>query len=161
LLRSRWPGEYPKEWDVFEEFLSQMGERPSREHQLRRVDRLKPWSKVNAQWLLRVPGGRKGNRSEDYTREAALRHYYGITVEDYDRMLAAQGGKCALCQKATGHFYRNKPGRLGVDHCHETKKIRGLLCNNCNRGLGHFKDNPASLERAITYLRKHEKNEAA
>ena len=64
------------------------------------------------------------------------RHYkFGMTVEDYDRLLAEQGGVCAICG---GLPSRTK--HLHVDHCHETNRLRGLLCDACNLGLGKFKD---------------------
>lgn len=75
---------------------------------------------------------------------------YGITAEEYDKLYKAQGGKCAICRRATG-----KARRLAVDHDHKTGKVRGLLCKPCNRyGLGMFaRDNPEILERAAAYLR--------
>lgn len=73
---------------------------------------------------------------------------YGMTPKDYDEMLARQDGGCALCHKKApgGH------GRFHVDHDHKTNVIRGLLCNNCNRGLGFFRDDPVLLAQAISYL---------
>jgi hypothetical protein len=69
--------------------------------------------------------------SAPYDRAARLRNLYGITEEDYDRMLAEQGGGCAVCGKAPD------PGRfLDVDHDHKTDRVRGLLCRGCNRMLG-------------------------
>lgn len=72
---------------------------------------------------------------------------YGITEVDYQTLLAKQNGGCAIC----GSSGRR---RLDVDHDHLTNKIRGLLCNNCNRGLGHLKDDPALLRLAATYLER-------
>lgn len=69
---------------------------------------------------------------------------YGLTYEEYQTMLVEQNGECAICSKVL-----EKPC---IDHCHTTGKVRGLLCNSCNTGLGHFKDNPDSLEAAIRYL---------
>lgn len=64
-------------------------------------------------------------------------------------MLRYQGGKCFICQRATG-----KRRRLAVDHDHKTGRVRGLLCNPCNRDvLGHLRDSVAALERAVTYLK--------
>lgn len=76
---------------------------------------------------------------------------YGITEDDYIRMLKEQDGKCAICQTdAPG----GRHGTWFIDHCHESKEVRGLLCYNCNTGLGAFKDNVHSLARAIEYLTK-------
>lgn len=81
--------------------------------------------------------------------ERRLQRVYGITLEIYDEMLAAQGGVCLICHRAP----RNK--KLAVDHDHKTKKVRGLLCSRCNWGLGKFNENSAFLQRAADYLRQH------
>ncbi len=82
-----------------------------------------------------------------------LRRSFGITVERYEGMLEAQGGCCAICgpppHEANGHHHKH---RLHIDHDHETGIVRGLLCNNCNAGLGYFRDNADSLMRAIDYI---------
>jgi hypothetical protein len=71
---------------------------------------------------------------------------YGVTPAMYDIMLEKQGGVCPICG--------NLPGKraLAVDHDHRTGEVRGLLCKECNNGLGHFKDNPEFLKKAIDYL---------
>ena len=79
-------------------------------------------------------------------RDTILKNRYGIVEFDYDVLVAAQDNKCAICGTGPGKK------RLDLDHCHTTKRIRGLLCNNCNRGLGHFKDNPTLLVKAVEYL---------
>ena len=76
---------------------------------------------------------------------------YGIEQEDYDRMYAAQGGKCAICGVPSEELQH----ALSVDHHHSCDGIRGLLCHKCNRGLGLFKDNPELLEIAKRYLGEH------
>lgn len=70
----------------------------------------------------------------------------GVTVAEYDRLLAAQGGGCAICGNPP------KSRRLDVDHDHRTGATRGLLCHACNRGLSYFRDNARSLWRAGDYL---------
>ena len=72
---------------------------------------------------------------------------FGITLLHYEEMLQAQGGVCAICGK-------QQEGRsLSVDHCHETGRIRGLLCTRCNLGIGNLQDDPGVLRKAIEYLR--------
>ena len=78
---------------------------------------------------------------------------YGITVDDYNEMYIAQDGKCAICRTD-----KTIKGFFNVDHCHETKKVRGLLCMKCNTGIGYFKDNVLNLEKAIVYLKNSIKN---
>lgn len=68
-------------------------------------------------------------------------------------MLTVQCGKCAVCRAATVGC---KGRKLFVDHCHITGKIRGLLCHNCNAGIGHFKDSKERLLLAIRYIEDHE-----
>ena len=87
-------------------------------------------------------------------RKAMLKIRHGITVEEYDRMLRAQHGVCAICrQPPMGTTPNNR--RLHVDHDHATGVRRGLLCSTCNRGVGHFYDDPALLRSAATYLEEH------
>jgi hypothetical protein len=85
-------------------------------------------------------------------REGHLRRKYGIDQESYLQRLAAQGGCCAICEKPAES---ERDGKLRVDHCHSTGKIRGLLCDSCNVGLGKFGDNIDSLTVAIMYLRQN------
>lgn len=77
-----------------------------------------------------------------------LKSRYGITVADYQQLLAAQGGVCACC--GAGSAYGGR--RLYVDHCHVTGEIRGLICHRCNAGIGMLGDDPAGVVRALTYL---------
>src|ERR1017187_237434 len=74
---------------------------------------------------------------------------YGITSNDYDRILSEQGGVCAICSGGPGD---KRSYRFHVDHCHNTGVVRGLLCSNCNFGIGHFRDNPERFERVALYL---------
>lgn len=78
-------------------------------------------------------------------RRRILKSRYGITPEKFEEMSLAQNNVCAICGQS---YYLT----LHIDHCHTTGKIRGLLCNNCNRGLGHFKDNMELLKKAYKYL---------
>lgn len=105
---------------------------------------------MNADWRTRNPNKKREQRAryaaDGRSRRVELNRLYGITLEDYDEMFAAQGGMCAIC---------NQPSikNLSVDHEHATGAIRGLLCGPCNFGLGHFRDNTDFLAAAIEYLR--------
>lgn len=79
-----------------------------------------------------------------------LEQTYGIDLIDFYRLLVEQGGGCALCGKAHAFFPRGH--RLLVDHCHATHRIRGLLCQKCNTGLGKLGDDIPGLRRALIYL---------
>jgi len=78
-----------------------------------------------------------------------------MTLDDYDQMLIKQDHKCVICSRTPTELDK----RLCVDHCHKTNKIRDLLCNNCNAGIGDFKHNVELLRNAIKYLEKHTKGE--
>ena len=94
---------------------------------------------------------RKENRekSQRVVASSKLKAAFGISLEDKERMLAAQGGKCACC----GDPLTLK--RAKVDHCHRTGRLRKVLCNPCNLGLGNFRDDPKRLQAAIAYLAEH------
>lgn len=81
-------------------------------------------------------------------RANALLRQYGLTVQDYDDLLEAQGGGCAVCGVEKGHA----GNRLAVDHDHSTGEVRGLLCDRCNLILGKADDNPELLLGLAAYL---------
>lgn len=83
-----------------------------------------------------------------------LKHRHGITIEQYDTMLYEQGGACAICGREDAG--REGVNPLYVDHDHNTGVIRGLLCNNCNMGVGYFKDDIELLMSAIRYLQQQQ-----
>ena len=88
-------------------------------------------------------------------KERSLRADFGISLEQYDQMLTAQNGVCAICKYPETHKRNGKVKALAVDHHHGTGKIRGLLCADCNTGIGKLKHDVNVLSNAIDYLRKH------
>ena len=87
-------------------------------------------------------------------KNSKLKRAYGITLDEYEKLLSKQDKKCAICGIDSNGKYRNKPRAFAVDHCHTTGKIRGLLCSDCNTGIGLLKDNINFLQSAIKYLNK-------
>lgn len=79
-----------------------------------------------------------------------LKRRYGITIDDYNNMLSTQNYSCGICKIPLNTYGR----AFGVDHCHTTGKVRGLLCHSCNLSLGGFFDNIIYLKNAINYLEK-------
>jgi hypothetical protein len=92
---------------------------------------------------------RKQRRAEirGLGRDAYLRRTFGITLEDFEAMLLAQGGGCAICGRAAP-----EGTSLHVDHDHETGVVRGLLCFTCNGAIGMFTENDEHLTRAADYV---------
>lgn len=86
-------------------------------------------------------------------RNNDLKKNYGLTLEQYNEMFKAQNGCCACCGQSHEMFVK----RLHVDHNHTTGQVRGLLCTECNPGLGYFKESIERLEMAIAYLKKFKK----
>jgi Recombination endonuclease VII len=78
---------------------------------------------------------------------------YGMSIADYDALLARQGGVCAICRQKSDR-------RLKIDHCHVTNQVRGLLCHQCNVGLGNFDDDTDRMRMAIEYLENSRREEA-
>jgi len=85
-------------------------------------------------------------------QERRLKDSWGLTQQDFDKLLAEQGGGCAICGSSKSGT--RKDGRLCVDHNHETGQIRGLLCASCNRGIGLLGDSSKMLLTAYAYLKK-------
>lgn len=110
-------------------------------------------------WRLRNPGkqslatkawrDKNTQYNRDRQRKYQLKNQYGMTQYNYEIMLEQQGGKCAICEtdKPTGKWKV-----FAVDHCHKTGVVRGLLCNECNRGIGLLRDDPELLSKAAQYL---------
>lgn len=80
-------------------------------------------------------------------RTTILKNRYGITEDDYFKMFEKQSGSCAICKNPSSIQH------LDIDHNYDTGRVRGLLCNNCNRGLEHLQDSVLILESAISYLK--------
>jgi hypothetical protein len=84
-----------------------------------------------------------------YDREdQIMRRTYGISMQEFDELVEFQGGKCAICFKPLDAINR----RANIDHCHDTGKVRGILCTGCNTGIGHLGDNIEGLKKALYYL---------
>lgn len=94
----------------------------------------------------------------DYRRDHALRKNYGISSEEYDRILLGQGGLCAICRCPESQGRQDprtgRPQRFAVDHDHSTKQVRGLLCAHCNMGIGQLGEDPLILRAAVSYIEK-------
>lgn len=93
----------------------------------------------------------KANNGDSWRR--SLYGRYGLTLEEYNRMLDAQCGGCAICGSKTPRG-GGRGSVLGVDHCHQTGKVRGILCNQCNHLIGKAGDDPEILRAAIKYLER-------
>jgi hypothetical protein len=91
---------------------------------------------------------KKLDKLQAYCKECAQKtqekRKYNIDAENKADLLNKQNNRCAICNEET---------KLCVDHDHKTKKVRGLLCHNCNKGLGYFKDSIESLLAAIDYIK--------
>lgn len=95
-----------------------------------------------------------------YRQENGLKKFSSMYKIPEERLIEAfdkSDGLCEICKKPETSLanYGTKSRRLAIDHCHTTGEFRGLLCANCNQGLGRFKDNIESLENAINYLKKN------
>lgn len=106
---------------------------------------------------LRCRACMKVRRQEEYKRRGGKEwiyshnlKQYGLTLDEYQAMLAKQGGSCAICGDEP-----SEGKRLNVDHNHETGAVRDLLCRWCNYALGNAKDDPARLRAMADYLDRH------
>jgi len=100
----------------------------------------------------------KVNPTKDGFRNRYVLNKYGINQKQYLTMLETQGGLCAICKTNNPlgrDVVNSKDISFCVDHCHKTLKVRGLLCNLCNRALGLLKDDPETLKNALNYLKIH------
>jgi len=91
------------------------------------------------------------SQTKEYDLELHMKRAYGLDFKDYEKMLESQNGVCAICSSPPPN---NRKTRLAIDHCHKTGKVRGLLCDKCNRSIGLLKDDVSVLKSAIKYLTK-------
>jgi len=144
-----------EKWDDFWKFVEDVGERPSERHQLHRINIKKGYGPNNFKWKETISCKDKNEyarewrkRNPDKAKSSELKRKFGISIEDYETMFRNQNCGCAIC----GEPISIDGTSLAVDHCNETKKIRGLLCSLCNRGLGLFKHSSILLTKASNYL---------
>ena len=90
-------------------------------------------------------------RNADKNQEYICQKKHGISLVEYNELFERQEGKCAICGIHEDQL--SKKG-LAIDHDHVTNKVRGLLCGNCNRALGFFKDDIEILKKAVDYLQQ-------
>jgi hypothetical protein len=152
-----------QEWkDNFWEFVNTVGSRPP-DSTLRKPDPSAPLGPLNWVWKEKIPSVDKSAyqrlwraKNPDRAKGHDLKKMYGITLDQYVAMEIAQNNVCAICnQRETACDKKGIPRKMPVDHCHQTGKIRALLCTACNRALGLFKDNPSVLRNAANYIEKH------
>lgn len=91
----------------------------------------------------------------NWSRKHAFRTKYGLTLEEHAAMIAQQDGKCLICGEEPDPTLGKKKKGLHVDHCHESGKVRGLLCHNCNCAIGLLKDDPQRIRRLLEYIEAH------
>ncbi len=106
---------------------------------------VKRWQQENKEHLHAYRKEYRQRRNVE-ERNAYLLRTFGISNQDYDALLAAQGGGCAICGRPPSK------AALHVDHDHETGRVRGLLCVGCNNALGQFRDDVELLARATSYV---------
>lgn len=135
--------------------VSEFGVNKRSSHKLRRRcnECYTYWIEVNLRWATNNPQKAEEVqarfRASGKARAFRLRSRYGLDEADYQQLLAQQSGVCAICKAdKPGGRYRH----FHVDHCHTTKRVRGLLCTNCNRAIGYMGDDPDRMKKAAQYL---------
>ncbi len=100
---------------------------------------------------------RKSVYDPERSRMYNLRRNYGLTIDQYNEMLEAQDHRCAICRIHVSELrpHKGQPGFLGVDHSHRTGKVRGLLCELCNRYVGRHRDDLTIARATVAYLERH------
>lgn len=125
------------------------------------IERQKQWYKNNLEKVKKYRRSKhyknlckiQNVKRRRYAKDFWLKRQFGITIEEYEERFSKQNGKCAICIKSETQNGRWGIISLSVDHCHNSKKVRGLLCHKCNSGLGYFQDNPERMEAAAMYIR--------
>jgi tRNA G26 N,N-dimethylase Trm1 len=108
----------------------------------------KKWYEENKERIIPKNAEKARNRSFSIRKSYTIKHKYGITIQKYNSMLKECEYKCEICGKL---HTEEKP--LNIDHCHNSREVRGLLCHSCNYGLGFFQDDIKLMNKAIKYLK--------
>jgi hypothetical protein len=153
----------------FKAYIEDVGERPSLKHYLRQIDPSQPYGPGNIVWLEKRVVRENNESDKEYARRyqreyrksnvrnvkrSSLKRSFGITIEDFETLYEIQNGKCKICGEPEKAMIRGITLSLAVDHCHDTGRIRGLLCHRCNKGLGEFGDSAERLRKAADYLER-------
>jgi len=159
--------EYARKYrKIHKEQLSDWNKRRYQKDRIKNAERSKIWRKLNPEKTKATQARRYIKYREELKRKSKeyaknhpegvinrrLLYKFGITLEEYNKILQTQGNGCAICGKNAENDYQ----RLGVDHCHKTGKNRGILCSHCNSGIGYLQDNIEILKNSIKYLKKYE-----
>lgn len=156
-------------WATFEDFRRDIGGEPHSFGKLVPRDATKMIGPGNWEWGVSLyaqfdTSTREGKQAYNRAcrqnspfiyRGTSLRKNFGLSLAQYHEMFDAQNGVCANCLEPEHETRNGKVKWLAVDHCHGTGEVRGLLCHDCNRGIGCFRDNPDLLRKAADYLERH------
>jgi len=159
----------PADWLDFWSFVKQIPEKPSDHAKIYRPNKSEPWSAHNFFWketelssearkdrALYMREWQKKKRAKNvyYSKNMDLKKTYGVDLEWYNAQHKRQNGLCMICDQPETAIIHGRPISLAVDHCHDTKKVRGLLCRACNNAIGAFNHDVNILQKAIDYLKK-------
>ena len=134
--------EYMREWRAQnKEKNAEYQKEYNKEYRKKNEEKLKA---NNKKW-------REANKEKDVLTmfKARLKRKYNLTIEEYDALLEAQNNSCKVCGT---HATNNLKGKLYVDHCHTTGKVRGMLCMKCNSALGLLNDDKELIQKLLDYL---------
>jgi hypothetical protein len=160
----------PEPWQDFWTFVKEVPERPSEYAKIYRPDKLKPWSLNNFFWketsmseearkdrasYMRIWQKNRQSKNFYYSKNSDLKKSYGVDIDWFNLQFDLQNGVCLICKQPETTIIKGRTISLSVDHCHDTGKVRGLLCKPCNQGIGIFKHDLTLLQSAIDYLKKH------
>lgn len=156
------------EWlNDFWSFVKDIPEKPSDKARSCRPNQNEPWSALNFYWKEpRFNKKTKANRANymrkwqrtfraanpNYGKNSFLKKHYGVTLDWYNEQLVKQNGVCAICGQPETAIIHGKQISLAVDHCHDTGKVRKLLCRACNQAIGLLRHDRNLLRSAIEYL---------
>jgi hypothetical protein len=154
------------EWEDFQQFLKDVGIKPEGKYYFQRLNPREPFGPSNFYWKEDM-GLSIEEKATNATRQKAwrdrnpagvknfdLKKHFGITIQDYEKMSKAQDNKCGICNREESFGRKGVTYRLAVDHCHKTGKIRGLLCNSCNKAIGSLRDDPEIIRKAADYVER-------
>ena len=143
------------------EKLKEQAKRSRIKNREKNNDRVKKWQQANRdktnkyfiEWGKKNPGKLEAKKLRARNKTKGI----NLSYEDYIKMCSSQNNLCSICGKKeiAKHSKTGTTNILSIDHCHKTKKVRGLLCKKCNSAIGFFEDDLDIVKKAVKYLQKH------
>ncbi len=142
-------------WQAMTSFSLEYSNGDVKKPRISRREYQRQWKIKNREHVKKVSREyhiRNRDRVREISRTLKLKKLFGLSRDEYDKLLQKQKGVCAICQKPESDMRNGRIKNFSVDHCHRAGHVRALLCRACNTGLGSFHHSPKLIRKALDYI---------